>query len=62
MKIEKIKVDEAKKPTANDHAVSQILYEIVKKINMVIELMSCPNCGNIKGMVGSGLCFSCDSF
>ncbi len=30
------------------------------KINQIIDAITCPRCGNIKGMVGSGICFPCD--
>jgi len=33
---------------------------VIDKINEIIDAMTCPRCGNIKGMVGSGICFPCD--
>jgi len=60
MKIEKMKINEKFKPTEDDSPISQILYETVTKINTIIDALSCQKCGNIKGLVGPGICFPCD--
>lgn len=61
MKIEKIEIKN------KDKAFESILYTplqsdimLAEKINELIDAMTCPKCGNLKGLVGSGLCFPCD--
>ncbi len=50
MKIEKL----------GDILKEPIELRLKDKINEILEAMTCPKCGNIKGMVGPGICFKCD--
>lgn len=54
MKIVKLQKDEI------DENLVYVVTEFGDKTNEIIEAMTCPECDNIKGMVGKGLCFSCD--
>jgi len=56
MKIEKFPVPNIEPNTAT----GLVLKEMCKKFNEIIDAMTCPQCGNIKGMVGPGMCFPCD--
>lgn len=58
LKIEKLRINVTEEQLKNP----TIAYDVGmrKKINMIIEVMTCAKCGNLKGLVGPGLCFLCD--
>jgi len=56
MKIEKFHTHDIEATTAT----GIVLKAMAEKFNEIIDALSCPKCGKLKGVVGSGLCFPCD--